>query len=277
MIRNILLLFCLLPAFAWAQQDSTRTVPDSTKVKTKSYIKDSLSFDTIKLPDSDTSTVLVEDSLQTEDSLGTALRKQKPLSFGYFAAGGGTIDLEAFNDQIENAGLTKVDASFATVGAAYFTTKGRTILGAEGHWYVNQQKNISPAIRARLGGFAATADLGYILSDNRVMLFYPMIGIGIGGLNLGIDSLKSNTFNQYLTNPNASVDMRMRNYLLDANINLLFKIPESPFDYLGFRAGYRYCSSTRWKIDDQVVEGAPKSGLTGTYFEVYIGFNNVKK
>jgi hypothetical protein len=199
---------------------------------------------------------------------------------GYLMLGGSSIENDALNDKLVSKGYSSISDDYFSIGGGFLhKTNSRWLYGVEGHYLITEQKDNNlqnGSYNTSLTAAYGFLDVGYAVVSTGNLNIYPLLGIGVGGTWLKIGK---NNFDNILDNPQGNAEVYTGSFLLNFALgsDYLFKLKEFEKNdggiVLGFRVGYTY---TPWEGDwwtDMVdVEGGPKTGMTGPYVRLMIGF-----
>jgi hypothetical protein len=198
---------------------------------------------------------------------------------GYSMFGRGTIGIGGLNTKLESKGYSRMSESFFSVGGGgHGIVNNRMIIGGEGHTLLGDAAtsgNYKNSITISYIFF----DLGYIVYSLKELRLYPLLGVGVGGMNLKItEEVKSLSIDDALDNPQRGIELSTGGFLLNFALGidylLIFGQDETTKAgmILGIRAGYTFAPSKgSWSMDEIEVSGAPEIGITGPYIRFTLG------
>lgn len=198
---------------------------------------------------------------------------------GYSMFGWSTIDIKALNSRLESKGYSNISDNFISFGGGgHGIINNKVIIGGEGHGVFGKEVtsgNYKNSINVGYGFF----NLGYIVYSVKELRFYPLLGLGVGGMNLKIvEKVTSLSFDDVLDDPKRRVELSTGGFLLNLalGIDYLLKLGEDEKGkaglIFGLRAGYTLSPfKGGWDMDEIEISGAPEIGITGPYIRLMIG------
>jgi hypothetical protein len=198
---------------------------------------------------------------------------------GYSMFGRSTIDIKDLNAKLESKGYsTMSDNFFSAGGGGHRIFASGLIIGGEGHAVLGEEAtsgNYKNSVNIGYGFF----NLGYIVYSIQELRFYPLFGIGAGGMTFKIaEDVTSLTLDDVLENPRRKAEISTGGFLLNLAVGMdyLLKFGEDEKGkagmVLGLRAGYTFSPfKGDWTMDELKISGAPKLGITGPYIRLMIG------
>ncbi len=200
---------------------------------------------------------------------------------GYFSVGMAKINLDDLNARLAAKGLPEFSNDFFSMGGGGLSFKNKLIFGGEGYGLMGQEKKYGTGTavykqRVDLGyGFF---DIGYMLYSGKQLNFFPMLGIGGGGVSMRIIQIANATFDELLTDPGRNVEISKGAFLLNFSLNAhyFFSFNKSKRSagglLLGVQAGYLFAPYTSdWKNNENDVTGGPDFDFTGPYINLQLG------
>jgi len=204
---------------------------------------------------------------------------------GYSMFGRGTIDISDLNARLESKGYsTMSDNFFSAGGGGHRIFASGLIIGGEGHAVLGEEAtsgNYKNSVQIGYGFL----NLGYIVYSLQELRFYPLLGLGFGGMTFTIkEDVASLSLDNVLDNPGRKAEIATGGVLLNLAVGMdyLLKFGEDKTGkagmVLGFRAGYTLSPfKGDWGMDDLEISGAPKIGITGPYIRLMIGGGGIEK
>jgi hypothetical protein len=198
---------------------------------------------------------------------------------GYSMFGRGTIDLSDLNSKLESKGYSAMsDKFFSAGGGGHRIFASGLIIGGEGHAVLGDEAtsgNNKHSVNIGYGFF----NLGYIVYSVQELRFYPLLGLGFGGMTFTIkEDVASLSLDDVLDNPGRKAEISTGGFLLNLAVGMdyLLKFGEDEKGkagmVLGLRAGYTFSPfKGDWTMDELKISGAPKLGITGPYIRLMIG------
>lgn len=203
---------------------------------------------------------------------------------GYFMAGGTAFDLDPLNARLQTKGYTEFSDEFFSIGGGFFKKASESFLvGVEGHLLVGEEKSSVIGSKqyssSAIGGYGFL-NTGYLVVENDFLDLYPVLGIGIGGMQF---SIGQSSFDDILDNPQGTPDLNTFSVLLNFALGADYKIrlaenrSDERFLVLGLRGGYALSiHDSGWFMDEFSLSGDPEGGIGGPYVRVTIGGGPIK-
>jgi hypothetical protein len=199
---------------------------------------------------------------------------------GFFQVGYMRLDMDDLGAALGAAGLPTMDEDFLTLGGAGYGTRGRFLIGGEGHALLGR-KEVTPGGARELtasGGYGMFR-VGYLAVARDAFDVFPLFGIGGGGMSLKIAERSAPTFDEVLTDPETSSTLSTAVFVLDVAAAANFRITMSDNDdgvggfLLGVQAGYSFTpAQSGWTLDGiNDVAGGPDLKIQGPYVRLSIG------
>jgi hypothetical protein len=198
---------------------------------------------------------------------------------GYSMFGRGTIDISDLNSKLESKGYsTMSDNFFSAGGGGHRIFSSGLIIGGEGHAVLGDEVTSGNNKHSVNVGYGFL-NLGYIVYSVQELRFYPLLGLGVGGMTFTIkEDVTSLTLDDILDNPGRKAEISTGGFLINLafGIDYLLKFAEDETGkggmLLGLRAGYTISPvKGDWNMDDLEISGAPKIGITGPFIRLMIG------
>jgi len=198
---------------------------------------------------------------------------------GYSLFGRNTIGLGDLNEQLTNKGYSELSESFFLVGGGgHAILNSKWIIGGEGYSLLGDEvttSNFNSSIMLTCAFF----DVGYIVYSIKDLRVYPLVGFGVGGMNLKIaEDVESLSLDEVLDNPRRGVELSTTGALLNLSIGVDYLVnfsgnaQERGGILLGIRAGYMVSPfKGSWTMDDVELSGAPEASMTGPYIRILFG------
>lgn len=212
-----------------------------------------------------------------------------PPGRGYFSVGYIELDLEELNGDLQGGGLPALDGSFLTLGGGGYGTRGRLLIGGEGHGLLGSDGTTADgSTQVSVGGGYGLFKLGYLAFAQSGLEVFPSIGIGGGGMHVQIVERSAPTFGDIIDDPQRSSKLSAGSFLMDVAGTAHFRFApgeaaeaaedddegDAPGGMLvGLQVGYTFApGSSRWTLDDiNNVAGGPTLNMQGFYFRVSVG------
>lgn len=198
---------------------------------------------------------------------------------GYSMFGSGTIGINDVNAKFESKGYSMMSDDFFSVGGGgHAIINNRWIIGGEGHNLLGDAAT-SGNFKTSMNLTYVFFDMGYIVYSIKDLRIYPLIGLGVGGMNLKItEDVTSLSFDEMLDDPQRGSEMSTSGLVLNVACGidylLSFGADETGRGGLlfGIRAGYTLSPfKGSWMMDDLEISGAPEIGMTGPYIRFLFG------
>ena len=192
---------------------------------------------------------------------------------GYFSFGISFLDLDKLNRVLSDNNRAQFQSSFLNIGGGGYGVLNKIIIGGEGFGILGQKKD-KENFRCVLSGGYGFFNLGYIIYDVERLRFYPMVGIGGGGLNLKIFEMKGADFNDAISNPKKIFDASFSSLSVKSEVGIEYKIGRRYGGWIfGFKIGYVFSPiSGDWRMGDEVaLTNGPRVGINGFYFRLNVG------
>ncbi|MFC1489764.1 hypothetical protein ACFL6K_00995, partial [Candidatus Latescibacterota bacterium] len=198
---------------------------------------------------------------------------------GYLSLGGVSFDMDNLNTSLDNKGFSKFsDDLFSIGGGAFHKVAPRFLIGAEGHFLIGKQ--ISSDIGTKtytssiLGGYGLL-NMGYLAHTSDHLDVMPILGLGLGGLNLKIGE---SSFDAILDNPTRAASLYTMSFLFNFALQTEYKVKilddngKDAFFCVGLQAGYLLSPfDSGWYMDEIALTDDPDGGLSGPYLRLTIG------
>jgi opacity protein-like surface antigen len=206
---------------------------------------------------------------------------------GYFMTGANRLDLNGLNSTLQINNYPSFPDNLFSLGGGGHAVINQFIIGGEGHGLLTSKKdftladrNYKSALEAGYGFF----NVGYQIIANSSFSFYPLIGIGGGGITLKISDKTATSFDEILADPGRNVKLTTGGFLLHAALGTenLFVTRENENKrsgfVLGLRAGYIFAPiAGDWHFDGSEIAGGPEIGFTGPYVRLMIGGGGMRR
>jgi hypothetical protein len=200
---------------------------------------------------------------------------------GFFQAGYLGLDVDDVNAALAGAGFPTLDRGTVTLGGGGYATRGRFVIGGEGHGILSQdQPAVDGSVQIGLDGGYGLFKVGYLAYSEDGFDVYPTVGIGGGGLSLSIVERSAPTFDDILEDPARSSRLSTGMFLLDLGVSGDYRFMKRVDEdggggglLVGFQAGYVFApGSSDWRLDDiNGVAGGPDLGVQGFYIRLSLG------
>jgi len=208
---------------------------------------------------------------------------------GHFSVGYIELDLDELNADLQDGGFPALDGSFLTLGGGGYGTRGRLLIGGEGHGLLGSDATTADgSTQVSVGGGYGLFKLGYLAFAQNGLEVFPSVGIGGGGMHVQIVERSAPTFGDIIADPQRSSKLSAGSFLMDVAGTAHFRFApgdegedagdddegENPGGMLiGLQAGYTFApGSSRWTLDDiNSVAGGPTLNMQGFYFRISVG------
>ncbi|MGE0158194.1 MAG: hypothetical protein AB7T31_02210 [Gemmatimonadales bacterium] len=199
---------------------------------------------------------------------------------GFFQAGYLRLGLDDLNTALTGAALPAMSEDFLTLGGAGYGTRGRFLIGGEGHALMGA-KETTPGGGRQLtvsGGFGLFR-VGYLVITGEAFDLYPLFGIGGGGMSLKIAERFAPTFDQVIADPETSSTLSTAVLVLDVGLAANYRVTLGERErgvggfLLGVQAGYSFApAQSAWSLDGtNDVAGGPDLRIQGPYVRLSLG------
>ncbi len=200
---------------------------------------------------------------------------------GFFQAGFLRLDVDDINSALAGSGFPTLDRSTVTLGGGGYATRGRFVIGGEGHGLLSDaQPAADGSIQVGLDGGFGLFKVGYLAYSESGLDVYPMVGIGGGGVSVSIVERSAPTFQDVLADPARSSRLSTGMFLLDLSVAADYRFTRRRSEdggsgglLVGLQAGYVFApGSTNWTLDEiNGVAGGPDLGVQGLYIRLSLG------
>jgi hypothetical protein len=199
---------------------------------------------------------------------------------GFFQVGYMRLSTDDLGAELGAAGLPAMDEDFLTLGGAGYGTRGRFLIGGEGHALLGRKETTPGGARQlTVSGGYGLFRLGYLAVTRDAFDVYPLFGIGGGGMSLKIAERGAPTFDQVIADPETSSTLATAVFVLDVAAAANFRITMSENEdgvggfLLGVQAGYSFApAQSGWTLDGtNDVAGGPDLKIQGPYVRLSIG------
>lgn len=200
-------------------------------------------------------------------------RRSGPTGAGFFSVGAIMVDIDALNNQLAAQDYPTFDDRMLTLGAGgYGVIADVLLIGGEGYGHIAGMESFEGR-DVTLGGGYGFFNLGALIDLTPNVRFYPLAGIGGGGLALDIGAEPADDFDDVLDDPGQRASIAQGSLLFNLGGGLEFTTaPEGGGFLIGLRAGYVFSGyDTNWMLDGDSLAGSPDSNLEGPYLRLLIG------
>lgn len=197
----------------------------------------------------------------------------------YFHLGGLTSNQQTLTQALFSQCNCPDQQTFGTIGGGIYVMASRWMLEFEGQGMATgafTDDRFSTTIGAGMG----LLNTGWNLSPLKGLRLYPLIGMGVGVLNVRFaNRVKSPSFAEMVADPGRSGEMYNTLFLLNIAVGADLKwIWFDDFGFLvGARLGYLWTpfTSSDWEAagssNFNTVRGGPETALSGPYFRLQFG------
>jgi hypothetical protein len=220
-------------------------------------------------------TAAAQDAQAVADSVGEEVAGR-----GFFQVGYMRVDMDDLDRALGSAGLPSLSGDYLTLGGAGFGTRGRFLIGGEGHALLGRKETTPGGVRElSAGGGYGLFRVGYLAFTTGALDVYPIFGIGGGGTSLKIAERSVPTFDDVLTDPERSATLSTAVFLLDVAAAANYRVTMSEEDgrvggfLLGVHVGYTFApAQSSWTLDGiNDVAAGPDFAVQGPYVRLSIG------
>ncbi len=211
-----------------------------------------------------------------------------PVDFGIYALGGWMRpDLSALNQKLTEQNFQPFARDQFSLGGGMQLGLGSLMTEFQGAINLSLPAVNSEYITSQSTGFGLF-NLGFILRPTRDLRIYPLLGIGMGFVDLQFTQRNSVIdFDSFLKTPGRQGQISSFALLLNAGLGLdyYFRVIEDFGFRLGLRGGWLWSpiQSNFWQVSNLfsnsdsnnsslAVPGGPNVGMTGPYIQVLLGF-----
>jgi hypothetical protein len=215
---------------------------------------------------------------------------EMPIELSVYTLGGWMRpDLEALNLKLSEQNFQTFNRDQFTLGGGFQLGLGHVLSEFQGGVNISLPAVNNEYITNQSTGFGLF-NVGYIFRPTPDLRIYPILGIGMGFLDLQFTQRNNILdFDSFLKNPGRQGQISAFTLLLNAGLGLdyFFHIFEEWGFRLGIRGGWLWAplSSNFWQVSNLfndnnnnsnnnslVVPGGPNIGLTGPYAYITLGF-----
>jgi hypothetical protein len=200
---------------------------------------------------------------------------------GAFVVGPGQFDFSSLNDHLVASGYERLNNLMTIIGGdGHAVFDSGFVAGARGGALVGPS-GTGPGVRTHLAGGFGMVNFGFAPVRTTHFLFTVTGGIGGYGLSLGIGDDQSVPFDSVLRSPRHSASLSHAGLLLGLTMGADFRVPigrvergRRGFFTLGVRVAGLYGPPLgEWNVSNGgEATGGPRTGLTGGYGAIAIGF-----
>ncbi len=201
---------------------------------------------------------------------------------GFFSIGYGnhpTGKLENFLPQ-GSPGLSVHHLS--TGGGGYFMIND-LIIGGSGNG-IKGESISTDSFEANTIGGTGFFNIGYRVASSKKLNFFPLLGIGGGGLGIEINETEALNPDDIRNNPGRTIEIDQSGLLFDFSLNMewypLGTGNENGYGGLltGLKVGYVYQPfETEWEYDGNDINNPPDYNFSGVYARLVIGFGGASQ
>lgn len=175
--------------------------------------------------------------------------------------------------------FNQISENYLLLGGEGYGLKGNFLFGISGQAIIGQDESHGE-IRTEVSGGMGFLNFGYaVVSQDKIKLF-PMLGIGVGGMELSISEVSEFTLSEIIEDPGREITLNVGNFMLDFSLGLDYipsmQISENGKEGGGFKTGIRIgyilgFNNDKWEYGGGEVRGAPDFGMNAFYVKLIIG------
>ncbi|MBA3899251.1 MAG: hypothetical protein H0X62_03425 [Bacteroidetes bacterium] len=138
---------------------------------------------------------------------------------GYFYGGYSGIETSTINQRFAQFGIPELASGGIAMGGGAFGIFNRIIIGGEGMGFSANTINATQQVDYDFS--YGMLNIGYLVLTTKKTLFYPMAGIGAGGVFIRVrERIGTPDLNDILANPNRGVELQARSLMLNFSLNV---------------------------------------------------------
>jgi hypothetical protein len=176
---------------------------------------------------------------------------------------------------LKEKGYPEFSKNFISIGGGGHGVINKIIIGGEGCGFL-KKRGVTDDYKLSISGGCGFFDIGYMIYSSDKLNIYPTLGLGGGGLNFKIVQRGvSPSFDDVLGDPKKGVFLSTtRGFLLKLGLGTeyLLKLWGEGGLSIGLRMGYTFGSFKDWDMCGIDISGGPKTGFTGPFISLVIGF-----
>lgn len=195
---------------------------------------------------------------------------------GYFAIGYGnflTSELQNFLPE----GSPELSNHHMLTGGGGYAMINDFIIGGSGYSITGESVS-TDSYEANTSGGTGFFNVGYRVASSEDLNFYPLFGIGGGGLGMEIKETNNLTTKEIVEDPGRAIQIDQSGWLVDFSVNLEW-YPISGGDddghgglLTGLKVGYIYQPfENDWEYEGGNINNTPDFNLSGFYAQLTIG------
>ena len=199
--------------------------------------------------------------------------------FGYFMFGAQQTDFSQLNPLLKTGRFADFSETLPTLGGGGHAIFRRFLIGVQGHYLIAEKRTGDNGFQNELSGGLITLDLGVNLSGSSTWLIYPLLSTGGGWLTLKIQEQGTLSFDDLLSDPGRSVEIRKSGFLVSGALGIDYVFhPGQTYSsgsggfVIGLRAGYQLMSGDRdWENETLTISNGPNASLDGYFVRILLG------
>lgn len=184
------------------------------------------------------------------------------------------------------------DAGYPSLSTDYFTGGGgghlsieRVVFGIDGDvaWNTAKQNVLGGnTYKAWIMAVRLSGIIGYLIYTRDHLDIFPYLGAGYSQMNLTIQNVQEEEFNNFLSNPQRGAWLNSSSFVLTTGVQLMFRVPLISFGNavgglllggkLGMNFGFGGDNWTTGSVSNTVsVTGGASATYTGPFAQAVIG------
>jgi hypothetical protein len=196
------------------------------------------------------------------------------------------IDIDDLNSKLESKGYSTYSDNMRTYGAVLQFIVDKFVIETEFNEMV--EKEITSGTRSPQFAYSANyllVNFGYVVNEKYNLIVYPLIGVGIGGMNLMISENSSDrTFEDILIDPRRMGRTWEDRYILKISLGTDYQLNIGSFGKdgetkihlnIGLRVGQVFANlieeNSPWIIEGVELSDGPLTDITGPHIILMIG------
>jgi len=207
----------------------------------------------------------------------TKFIKKKRINAAYVMFGGSNLGMTNLNLTLETKGFPTVDEYYLSYGFGGHVIHNKFVVGIEFLRILKKDSPGTQAFNTSIGVRYTSLNFGYLLSSKKGLMYYPYLGVGVGGLKLRTVENNIDSFDD-ISNYQRGSESKTTNFLLNLGFALdLFYNYNSRKKgqnnlVIGVRVGYILSPVRRdWRVNHTRVHDGPDTGITGPYIRFTLG------
>lgn len=207
----------------------------------------------------------------------TEFIKKKRINAAYFLVGGDLLNQGKLNNYLDQRALPALGENYFTIGLGGHIIHDRFVIGLEVQKFIEKKHITTREFNTSIMGKYWLLNLGYLLYSRKGFMIYPLLGMGLGELNLRVIENNISSFED-ITMYQRGSESRTMSLLInmgwgfDYFINFNEKRKGQNNIVVGVRVGYKISAvKFDWSVNHIQVADGPNAGLCGVYLKVIVG------